>query len=1376
MANSPRKSKDPTELALSAIEEALNMHDISRDPPNRPAADALPHAREPQLDFDAPRPASDLREDLAAPIRPAANDDRESVGHLLRALQRRPSRAPFVVAWLFTACWTVLIGSLAFGTYWAELSQLISQGVSSAPVLLGLAGAFLGPIALFFFLAAMLSRAQELRLVGQSMAQIAIRLAEPESVARDSVISVGQAVRREVAAIGDGIERALARAAELEGMVNNEVSALERVYADNEARMRGLIDGIVTQRETLVDHAEQVRAAMSNVHVDLSQEIGALSSMVTEQVHEAAQRITEALAEKGQAISGALQASGEAMVASVGERGGNLLERLEQASEITTRAIDAASERMTTNLTFKTANINREFEEIADNLRHMMASKLDNVADEFSQKAVAVVDNMQSRAENISQTLMSASTNMAEAIAARVDDVNNTLKATGDSLVLDLNLRGGDVVAKLEQTAASITSAIVTSGDRVSETFQQHAENLTTSVATQGDAMRELLTQRLASFEQMFSHGGTELAERISRDSAALGDLIARHLGEFDHTLKTYGGELVERIGSRTHEIGDTLKDYVENFDERVTSRVGDVSAVIDERLNRFQEALETRTQGLNDALSSRVMEIAKNVAESGNVVVRALDERAEAVGDKIAEMAQVVSERGDAVVSALDSRVEVAANRISGHADQLLTRLAAKVDEAERKFGAQAGGIAGTLDQRIVRFEELLTGRAESVVREIESRGISTAELLRSTIDSLENTTAGSMRNIAARADEAINDVSRRSSELVRLLDERGGPLITAINSKTTELTGELARITDHAVNAIETKGLTYARTLRDNSNDIAQRINDASEHAAAQIGKALRDLETSAASTVETSKRTATAAVAEILETNGMLRSDTTALFERLREANGLLQEVLSGAHSNLTSIESVLSTRVTEFVGAMNTLLERTGSTAGNLDQHIGGFYEVTGKVLENLSDLSARFDRHGRDLAAAAEQVESANKHTELVVGDRRVALEALINTLDSRSGEIEERLKLFNGLLDESLESAEARARDIAQTIAEATANGTRAITDQYQQVRESAEDERRRTLDALRQIYDHATGDAQSMFQGATERFTEIVQSMKHMANEMQKELETTRQELRRGILELPQETAESAAQMRRVIVDQIEALAELNRIVARHGREVEMSEPIARRPAAREETAAVAGTRAEAARPAPFVGNAPPMAPSARRAERGTERGGNYAPPPSPAPQPASSAQQAQANWLSDLLSRASRDNEPQPARGRGGDERSTRHTIESLDSLSVDIARMIDHDAAAELWERYNRGERNVFTRKLYTMQGQKAFEEVRRRYRSDREFKQTVDRYIAEFERLLDEVSRDDRGQVVVRTYLTSETGKVYTMLAHAAGRIE
>ena len=42
--------------------------------------------------------------------------------------------------------------------------------------------------------------------------------------------------------------------------------------------------------------------------------------------------------------------------------------------------------------------------------------------------------------------------------------------------------------------------------------------------------------------------------------------------------------------------------------------------------------------------------------------------------------------------------------------------------------------------------------------------------------------------------------------------------------------------------------------------------------------------------------------------------------------------------------------------------------------------------------------------------------------------------------------------------------------------------------------------------------------------------------------------------------------------------------------------------------------------------------------------------------------------------------------------------------------------------------------------------------------------------------EFERLLNEVSEDERGQATARNYLTSDTGKVYTMLAHAAGRFE
>jgi hypothetical protein len=448
---------------------------------------------------------------------------------------------------------------------------------------------------------------------------------------------------------------------------------------------------------------------------------------------------------------------------------------------------------------------------------------------------------------------------------------------------------------------------------------------------------------------------------------------------------------------------------------------------------------------------------------------------------------------------------------------------------------------------------------------------------------------------------------------------------------------------------------------------------------------------------------------------------------------------------------------------------------------VDEHIGKFHNVTSRVLGDLSQLAAQFETHGRALADAVELIDRSNRRTEDSLNERRVGLDSLVSTLDIRTEDLEQRLKRFTGLLDETLDSASARARDIARTVSDASTGGVQAISEQFDRVRSTVEEERQRTADTMRGIYEDARADTSAIFRQSTERFTEVIQGMKHMAAEMQRELEATRSELRRGILELPQETAESAAQMRRVIVDQIEALAELNRIVARHGRSLDVTEPARRAPtreeisepprrAAARDDSLIAGVseRIEAPRPAPRRDLPPvtmePRSAPPRRAET---------PPPTPA-----AGNGRASGWLSDLLQRASRDEDsPEAARETpASQERSPRHSIESLDSLSVDIARMIDHDAASELWDKYKRGDRNVFTRRLYTLQGQKAFDDIRRRYRADREFRQTVDRYISEFERLLEEVSRDDRGQIVARTYLTSETGKVYTMLAHAAGRFE
>jgi Skp family chaperone for outer membrane proteins len=395
------------------------------------------------------------------------------------------------------------------------------------------------------------------------------------------------------------------------------------------------------------------------------------------------------------------------------------------------------------------------------------------------------------------------------------------------------------------------------------------------------------------------------------------------------------------------------------------------------------------------------------------------------------------------------------------------------------------------------------------------------------------------------------------------------------------------------------------------------------------------------------------------------------------------------------------------------------------------------------------------------------VEQSNRSTTASVAERKTALESLVTTIDLRTADLDQRLSRFTGLLDESLAAAEERARDIARVVAETAGAGSAAISRQFEAVRASAEEERRLTVDTMSEIYQQSTQEADAMFKQSADKFATMVASMKQMAAEMQHELEATRNELRRGVLEMPQEAAESTAQMRKVIVDQIEALAELNRIVAHHGRGLDVV-TAGRSSVQREEEPmlAAAGGQSRSApqrmRDAGSASTLPPPdlgMPASRRTE---------APPVSPA-----GSDQGRDGWLSDLLNRADTggsNREVQrgrpPQQGAGGNP---------LESLSLDIGRLMDRNLAAEMWDRYQRGESKAFSKRLYTPAGQKAFDEVARKYRADRNFKQTVDRYITEFERLLDEVARDERGPAVLRGHLTSETGLVYTLLAHAAGRL-
>src|SRR5262245_65643405 len=143
MANTPKKIKDPTEAALSAIQDALSARDAAAEAQaGSPPTPAVSAAGELQWPSTSSAPAADVhqREEQVFPRR-AANDDRESIGNILRALQRRPA-GTYITATVFAGLW-VLAGLILGWMYLPEMRAALG--------LTGLAAPVLGLLAVVFF-------------------------------------------------------------------------------------------------------------------------------------------------------------------------------------------------------------------------------------------------------------------------------------------------------------------------------------------------------------------------------------------------------------------------------------------------------------------------------------------------------------------------------------------------------------------------------------------------------------------------------------------------------------------------------------------------------------------------------------------------------------------------------------------------------------------------------------------------------------------------------------------------------------------------------------------------------------------------------------------------------------------------------------------------------------------------------------------------------------------------------------------------------------------------------------------------------------------------------------------------------------------------
>ena len=276
----------------------------------------------------------------------------------------------------------------------------------------------------------------------------------------------------------------------------------------------------------------------------------------------------------------------------------------------------------------------------------------------------------------------------------------------------------------------------------------------------------------------------------------------------------------------------------------------------------------------------------------------------------------------------------------------------------------------------------------------------------------------------------------------------------------------------------------------------------------------------------------------------------------------------------------------------------------------------------------------------------------------------------------------------------------------------------------------------------LREQHERAMASMNEMLSSTASDFQQTAQDMRMTAQQVVKDIDNARSDLKRAIIDLPEETRTNADAMRKVVADQISALNALADVVKRQTGMSDLSGP--GYAAARSTRDPSPGKFEGAALPAPQSGTTGALKKAMERLEN----------------------KGASTSWRDDAAKK--------PPESKGV-PREVETLTQELNSSARDIVDVLEDGLPADLEKRFNKSEKHVYTQRLYESRGKRLQKAIATRYESERPVRNQVDAYVKLFERLLDTVSEAPQGNQMVEACLMSESGKIYVMLAEACGRI-
>lgn len=939
-----------------------------------------------------------------------------------------------------------------------------------------------------------------------------------------------------------------------------------------------------------------------------------------------------------------------------------------------------------------------------------------------------------------------------------------TVRATGQAVKIEMQSIN-DEMAVAVQRANELENILNTKMGELKNDYDNNEKNIEElankleeekrKIIEQGKEMEVIIQNMNLDIQNNMVQSKSEMEENISKLQEQFANTLENANNEIKMSLNIAEQSLAESLDQKGQEVivklSETSNEIVHNIEhsaQRTHTDIGSIQNALDEHAAKIQSTIEQNKEDIYQNLNQQIIQTSQLLDTKTFDLTNTFAEKTQEVNDIINQQIGSTNEQADRISNAIDVKINNITRQIAEGASKVTQELNEKVENVEMGIG----GLNVSLKEKLDQYSQLIEDVKQKMEIEFEGKNSDIKEVMQeqvgavsliigSYLEQYQDTMNKETDKMAKKIDGKTSEVEEHLLASVLAMETQIGMTLELtdenIANKTKSVSDELSAQTDRLNKLLMEDTMPMLTDFQERGEIVAdvmaERIKDASENATNVIEKSI----------VESGQK-----IESLVNRSNHDVDQITDLLDRLEQSNNRLSNLMESSGSNLKDAGNMLSAKSKEFGDAIGVLEQKIGTTSQVMAENYNGMKTVSEDMLAEIIKINTQFNEQGDNLSTIIQYLEKTQGKMSESFDQRKDTIEKLTQSLFEKSEQLEKLMGKFSNVLTESVAMAEGRAQSLTAGLAESVGQAAHE----------------------------------------ATQRFAKATNSMKNIAHEVRHDLSQTRDEIRKSIVTLPEETRETTNAMRQVVSEQIQALKDLNVIVNNatrfkdnpqitqiHNPNIQQTRPM--EPIAQEyqyqQQAVNAhnefqnnhndpddpfGLKKSFDEVRDFKNNLSNDNNVANPIMSAMEQ--NIAPAPALAPVPETNNDKRET-WVSELLNRASE--------GENNDIGQR-----PLQSFAGDIAQALDTDVASELWHKYQKGEKYIFNSSIYNQNGKITFFNISQKYNDEIEFKQSADQYIEDFETMIKNMAENNKDNNAIMSYLVSDTGKVYTMLAHAAGR--